>query len=415
MNIHQFLLAVRGRLWVFLSLLVATVLAAVVVTLAMLFVFQGLALLILLMTSMAGHDPKDSTSADVPVPDFEAALKTHKVRYEMLTRLGYFVTESSEHFAEYTPYFIKEGREDIIEKFGIPLDEYPKRCVEQIARWKATSEQYKTANTIEIRESIQPCAPILSDPTQIHQIVIKEAHTCLQQAKDMIVDYIDAHWNSAQLEPLPALLGRWHWMSGESTALGLEERLQFINGTTEYKDLAEVDLVIEAVFENPDTHVRRYAFSEHNWHDYEANARGVRDGDQRPGPVAAGLSPRHQPRGQRRPHDAGRKRSRRRALQPGALQRQADGSRRLRPGLSGAGTAGGRRRHDRLRPPVYCQPGSGDAPAPRAGPRQARARHLLHRRPEGLHRLPGPGWRGQRAGLRYWAAMTSFCTSVVPS
>ncbi|WLG96198.1 Hpt domain-containing protein [Pseudomonas sp. FP198] len=45
-----------------------------------------------------------------------------------------------------------------------------------------------------------------TDLTQIHQIVIKEAHTCLQQAKDMIVDYIDAHWNSAQLEPLPALL-----------------------------------------------------------------------------------------------------------------------------------------------------------------------------------------------------------------
>jgi alpha-galactosidase len=60
----------------------------------------------------------------------------NKVRYEMLTRLGYFVTESSEHFAEYTPWFIKEGREDLIEKFGIPLDEYPKRCVEQIARWK---------------------------------------------------------------------------------------------------------------------------------------------------------------------------------------------------------------------------------------------------------------------------------------
>jgi alpha-galactosidase len=67
----------------------------------------------------------------------------NKVRYEMLKRLGYFVTESSEHFAEYTPYFIKEGREDLIEKFGIPLDEYPKRCVEQIARWKRESNALK--------------------------------------------------------------------------------------------------------------------------------------------------------------------------------------------------------------------------------------------------------------------------------
>jgi alpha-galactosidase len=86
----------------------------------------------------------------------------NKVRYEMLSRLGYFVTESSEHFAEYTPYFIKEGREDLIEKYGIPLDEYPKRCVEQIARWKATSEQYKTANTIEIKESHEYASEIMN-------------------------------------------------------------------------------------------------------------------------------------------------------------------------------------------------------------------------------------------------------------
>jgi alpha-galactosidase len=69
----------------------------------------------------------------------------NKVRYEMLKRLGYFVTESSEHFAEYTPYFIKEGREDLIERFGIPLDEYPKRCVEQVARWKEESNALRNA------------------------------------------------------------------------------------------------------------------------------------------------------------------------------------------------------------------------------------------------------------------------------
>ena len=57
------------------------------------------------------------------------------VRYEMLKRLGYFVTESSEHFAEYTPYFIKSGQPELIEKFDIPLDEYPRRCESQIAEW----------------------------------------------------------------------------------------------------------------------------------------------------------------------------------------------------------------------------------------------------------------------------------------
>lgn len=86
----------------------------------------------------------------------------NKVRYEMLRRLGYFVTESSEHFAEYTPYFIKEGREDLIEKFGIPLDEYPKRCVEQIAGWKRTSEEYRKADRIEVKQSKEYASSIVN-------------------------------------------------------------------------------------------------------------------------------------------------------------------------------------------------------------------------------------------------------------
>ncbi len=86
----------------------------------------------------------------------------NKVRYEMLKRLGYFVTESSEHFAEYTPYFIKEGREDLIEKFGIPLDEYPKRCVEQIERWKSEAEAYKQADTIEVKQSHEYASSIVN-------------------------------------------------------------------------------------------------------------------------------------------------------------------------------------------------------------------------------------------------------------
>ena len=50
------------------------------------------------------------------------------VRYEMFRRLGYFVTESSEHFAEYVPWFIKRDRPDLLERFNIPLDEYITRC-----------------------------------------------------------------------------------------------------------------------------------------------------------------------------------------------------------------------------------------------------------------------------------------------
>ena len=101
-------------------------------------------------------------SGKAPKPSHWNSRQNNKVRYEMLTRLGYFVTESSEHFAEYVPWFIKEGRDDLIDRFGIPLDEYPKRCIEQIARWKAEAERYKTANTVEIKESHEYASEIMN-------------------------------------------------------------------------------------------------------------------------------------------------------------------------------------------------------------------------------------------------------------
>ena len=97
-----------------------------------------------------------------PKPSLWNPRCPNKVRYEMMTRLGYFVTESSEHFAEYTPWFIKEGREDLIEKFGIPLDEYPKRCVEQIARWKEESRALTGNDTIEVKESHEYASSIMN-------------------------------------------------------------------------------------------------------------------------------------------------------------------------------------------------------------------------------------------------------------
>jgi len=69
--------------------------------------------------------------AEGRVPDW------NRVRYEMLLRLGYFVTESSEHFAEYVPWFIHGDRPDLIERFNIPIDEYIRRCEMQIAMWEA--------------------------------------------------------------------------------------------------------------------------------------------------------------------------------------------------------------------------------------------------------------------------------------
>lgn len=81
------------------------------------------------------------------VPDW------NRVRYEMFTRLGYFVTESSEHFAEYCPYFIRRDRPDLIEKFNVPLDEYIRRCENQIAGWHKMRAQFEGDDPIEVHRS----------------------------------------------------------------------------------------------------------------------------------------------------------------------------------------------------------------------------------------------------------------------
>ena len=58
------------------------------------------------------------------------------VRYEYIRTLGYYCTESSEHNSEYNPFFIKSRYPEMIDKFNIPLDEYPRRCIKQIAEWE---------------------------------------------------------------------------------------------------------------------------------------------------------------------------------------------------------------------------------------------------------------------------------------
>src|ERR1700733_10187043 len=80
----------------------------------------------------------------------------NRVRYDLFSRLGYFVTESSEHFSEYGPWFIKRGREDLIKKFNIPLDEYPRRCESQLARWEKLRDDLESSDQpLEIRRSVE--------------------------------------------------------------------------------------------------------------------------------------------------------------------------------------------------------------------------------------------------------------------
>jgi alpha-galactosidase len=73
------------------------------------------------------------------------------VRYEVLRRTGYFVTESSEHFSEYVPWFIKRDRSDLIEQYEIPLDEYITRCELQIAAWESAKAALESGELEEVR------------------------------------------------------------------------------------------------------------------------------------------------------------------------------------------------------------------------------------------------------------------------
>ncbi len=98
----------------------------------------------------------------LPKPPLHHARCPNHVRYEVMDHLGYFCTESSEHLAEYVPWFIKDGRDDLIAQFGIPLDEYPRRCVEQMADWGSQAEAFRTDASIEVTKSHEFAAEIMN-------------------------------------------------------------------------------------------------------------------------------------------------------------------------------------------------------------------------------------------------------------
>ncbi len=77
------------------------------------------------------------------------------VRFELMNKFGYYVTESSEHNAEYHPYFIKSNYPELIEQLNIPLDEYPRRCVSQIERWEQLKKDLVDNTNITHERSIE--------------------------------------------------------------------------------------------------------------------------------------------------------------------------------------------------------------------------------------------------------------------
>jgi alpha-galactosidase len=99
------------------------------------------------------------------------------VRLEIMKRFGYYVTESSEHSAEYLPYFIKDKYPELIDRFKIPLDEYPRRCERQISAWNKMRESLLHNSLIQHEKSHEFASyiinAVLNDvPYRIHGNVL---------------------------------------------------------------------------------------------------------------------------------------------------------------------------------------------------------------------------------------------------
>ena len=84
-----------------------------------------------------------------------------RVRFDLLRRVGHFVTESSEHFSEYNSWFIKRGREDLIEKYNLRLGEYLYRCEDQIAEWTELKTELEGGAPLAVEKSNEYAAGII--------------------------------------------------------------------------------------------------------------------------------------------------------------------------------------------------------------------------------------------------------------
>lgn len=107
----------------------------------------------------------------------EVKPKHDLVRLDMMNHFGYYNTESSEHTAEYHPYYIKSQYPDFIEKFNIPLDEYPRRCEKQIAGWEKERDEILNGGNVEHKRSREYGSHIIEAcetdvPYRIHGNVI---------------------------------------------------------------------------------------------------------------------------------------------------------------------------------------------------------------------------------------------------
>jgi len=98
-------------------------------------------------------------AANGPIPDDD------RVRFDLLKRVGHFVTESSVHFSEYNSWFIKRGRQDLLDKYNLRLGEYLYRCEDQIAEWHQLRRDLEGDAPLEVEQSNEYAAGIIRSLT----------------------------------------------------------------------------------------------------------------------------------------------------------------------------------------------------------------------------------------------------------
>ena len=86
-------------------------------------------------------------------PDWVEKTRHDLVRLDYIRRFGYYCTESSEHNSEYNMFYIKSKYPELIDRYHIPLDEYPRRCVEQIAGWEKERDELRTQKKLDHERS----------------------------------------------------------------------------------------------------------------------------------------------------------------------------------------------------------------------------------------------------------------------
>jgi alpha-galactosidase len=82
-----------------------------------------------------------------------------RVRVEIFRRFGYFPTESSEHSAEYVPWFLR--RDDQVERFRCEVDEYLRRSEENLAEWDRTKAALDAGEELDIEPSSELASEII--------------------------------------------------------------------------------------------------------------------------------------------------------------------------------------------------------------------------------------------------------------